>query len=49
MVATMDVFGSGDVFSPEAFEEVFDTFDEDKGGTISKDEMVEFMDKLLNG
>ncbi len=49
MQDTLGNLGSGDEFSQEAFDEVFQTFDKDNSGTIEKDEMVIFIKQLLGG
>ena len=43
MVDTLGSLGTGDEFDDAAFDEVFDSFDHDKSGTVEKSEMVVFI------
>ena len=38
---------SGKDFDEEAFQELFVEFDEDASGTIEKEELVKFIEKLI--
>jgi Ca2+-binding EF-hand superfamily protein len=43
---TMDVAGEGDAWDEKEFEECYKEFDYDGGGTISKDEMMQFIKRF---
>jgi Ca2+-binding EF-hand superfamily protein len=42
----MQDMGEDTMFDKQEFEEAFTTFDEDKSGTIDKDEMTQFIRRL---
>jgi Ca2+-binding EF-hand superfamily protein len=46
---TLGLIGGSDDFSNDAFEQIFNNFDQDGSGTIEKDEMVGFLRSILNG
>ena len=43
MIDTLTNLGLDDVLSNKQFEEVFETLDKDKNGTVEKEEMVIFI------